>query len=107
MRSAAVLILFPLLATPAWAAPSDGIERRPVCGEASHVTLKVQPGRDVCGATVVPNAGPVSVGYLPTACPKDAPELVVDAAGPTDLCRSRVADVQVRSGPRRPPKGPS
>jgi hypothetical protein len=73
------------------AAPAAATVRKPVCAEASHATLKVQPGRDVCSATVLPHAGPVAVGYLPTACPRQAPELAVDASGPEDLCRGRAA----------------
>lgn len=63
----------------------------PLCAEASHSVLKIQPGRDVCAPTVLPNGQAVSVGFMPTTCPPAFPELVVDAAGPRDLCRLRVA----------------
>lgn len=91
MKTCLVAVLLPLLGAllaprPALAAPS-GV--KPLCAVASHAVLKVQAGRDVCAPTVLANGQAVAVGYLPTNCPPQAPELVVDAVGFQDLCRSR------------------
>ncbi|HVN01895.1 MAG TPA: hypothetical protein VMT68_16975 [Caulobacteraceae bacterium] len=71
--------------------PATSEEVKPVCASASHAVLKVQPGRDVCAPTVLANGQAVAVGFLPTACPPQAPVLAVDADGPQDLCRPRGA----------------
>ncbi len=76
-------------------APTAGWTK-PVCAEPSHAILVVQPGRDVCGPTTLPNGAPVSVGFMPTTCPPQAPELAVDAIGAADFCHPRAAP------PRRP-----
>jgi hypothetical protein len=75
-----------LASTPAPVAAADV---KPICASASHQVLKVQEGRDVCAPTVLANGKAVSVGFLPTTCPPQAPELVVDAVGLQDLCRPR------------------
>ena len=78
----AFLAADPLLAGPA--------EVKPQCVVASHAVLKVQLGRDVCAPTLLANGQAVAVGYLPTSCPPQAPELVVDAVGAQDLCRPQL-----------------
>lgn len=64
------------------AAPPAGVPR---CTDPSHTRLVVKAGRDVCGPTLL-TSGPVSVGFLPSTCPDDAPQLVVDAVNEADRC---------------------
>jgi len=74
--------------------PAAAADVKPVCASASHEVLKVQAGRDVCAPTVLANGKAVSVGFLPTTCPPQAPELVVDAVGVQDACRPRGATLR-------------
>jgi hypothetical protein len=58
----------------------------PVCASASHDRLVVQPGRDVCGASLNQRGEPRASGFLPTACADDRQRYRVDARGNADLC---------------------
>jgi hypothetical protein len=58
----------------------------PVCTAPSHDRLIVQPGRDVCAASLDARGQPRAAGFLPTACPRADQGYRIDARGPTDLC---------------------
>ena len=58
----------------------------PVCTTASHDRLIVQPGRDVCGASLNQRGEPRASGFLPTACADDRLRYRIDARGNVDLC---------------------
>lgn len=58
----------------------------PVCAAPSHDRLVVQPGRDVCAASLDARGQPRAAGFLPTACPRPAQGYRVDARGDADLC---------------------
>jgi len=73
------------LTVSAQASRPDASDPRPRCADPSHARLIVQAGRDVCGPTLLPS-GPVSVGFLPTACTAPLPFLAIDAQKEQDVC---------------------
>lgn len=58
----------------------------PVCTVPSHDRLVVQPGRDVCAASLNARGEPRAPGFLPTACPAARQTYRIDARGRADLC---------------------
>ena len=60
----------------------------PVCAEASHDRLLVQPARDVCAAALSSTGAPRVPGFLPTRCRLQQSTLRLDAIGARDLCLS-------------------
>lgn len=58
----------------------------PVCTAPSHDRLVVQPGRDVCAASLDARGQPRAAGFLPTACPSTDQRYRIDARGAADLC---------------------
>jgi hypothetical protein len=58
----------------------------PVCAAPSHDRLVVQPGRDVCAASLNAKGEPRAAGFLPTGCPLPRQTYRVDARGEADLC---------------------
>lgn len=90
MKTCLVAIVLPALGAFLAGGPAlASAEVKPLCASPSHEVLKVQEGRDVCAPTVLANGQAVAVGYLPTTCPPQAPDLLVDAVGVQDLCRPR------------------
>jgi hypothetical protein len=91
-----LLAFMTLLALGPARADEQPLNRAPTCGDASHARLVIQPGRDVCAPTLLPT-GPVSVGFLPTACPAKLPLLRIDALRAADLCAEKPATPSPKS----------
>lgn len=58
----------------------------PVCTQPSHDRLIIQPGRDVCAASLDSRGMPRAPGYLPTMCADPRAAYRVDAARHADAC---------------------
>jgi hypothetical protein len=65
---------------------ASGGSEPPVCVEASHDRLLVQPSRDVCAPALTSTGAPRAPGFLPTRCRLPQSTLRLDVIGNRDLC---------------------